>query len=44
MISERSENSGFKSSILKFTIDTSKNSLLSNDLTKKNNEKKNERF
>lgn len=40
MISERSENSGFKSSILKFPIDPSKNSLLSNDLTKKNSEKK----
>ena len=44
MISERSENSGFKSSILKFPIDPTKNSLLSNDLKKKKSEKKNERF
>ena len=44
MTSERSDNSGFKSSLLKFPVDPSKNSLLSNDLTKKTSEKKTSDF
>ena len=40
MISERSDNTGFKSSLMKFPVDASKNSLLSNDLAKKNGDKK----
>ena len=40
MISERSDNTGLKSSLMKFPVDASKNSLLSNDLAKKTGDKK----
>ena len=40
MISERSDNTGFKSSLMKFPVDPSKNSLLSTDLAKKTGDKK----
>ena len=45
MISERSDNVGLKSSsIMKFPIDPSKNSLLSSDLNKKTTDKKTNEF
>ena len=45
MISERSDNVGLKSSsIMKFSIDPSKNSLLSSDLNKKTTDKKTNEF
>ena len=44
MKSERSENTGFKSSLVKLPLDPSKNSLLSTDLGKKTGDKKTNEF
>ena len=44
MISERSDNTGLKSSLVKLPLDPSKNSLLSTDLGKKTGDKKTNEF
>jgi len=44
MKSERSDNTGFKSSLVKLPLDPSKNSLLSTDLGKKTGDKKTNEF
>jgi len=44
MISERSENTGFKSSLVNLQLEPSKNSLISNELTKKTGDNKTNEF
>ncbi len=44
MISDRTDNTGFKSSLVNLQLEPSKNSLISNDLPKKTGDNKTNEF